>query len=357
MQSIEHPTDAVADARGVPSVGRIAEHDLLRAAGAHDLAWGRLYEGHVNALQLIGRLGDAAQRARAEHDAAAGRLFGVWNTEAQDGVRIVGADVDGITLSGRKTFGSGAGRVTRALVTAAWPDGSSQLTVVPMDRVEVVIDRSFWRPYGMEDSDSFAVDFSGVRLARADLLGGPDEYQKSPWFIAGASRFVAVQTGGIEQLVRDFAAFLTRRTMHDDPIQLTRLGECTVAAQTAVLWTGACADAWTHYDADPSAGNELLLLFTVDAARSAVERAALDVAERIERGVGARGLLEDEPFARRLRDLRMYLRQPAIDATLLRVARANLALRPQQASANAAATGRSGTAPRAHAGRGRTARR
>jgi hypothetical protein len=46
--------------------------------------------------------------------------------------------------------------------------------------------------------------------------------------------------------------------------------------------------------------------------------------ERIERGVGARGLLESEPFMRRLRDLRMYLRQPAVDATLARVARASL---------------------------------
>jgi alkylation response protein AidB-like acyl-CoA dehydrogenase len=314
----------LADPGGIPRFGRVHEHERLRAAGAADLAWGRLYEGHVNALQLIARVGNARQRRRAEEDVAAGRLFGVWNTEAADGVSVVAVDARGVTITGRKTFASGAGRVARAIVTVGWPDGSSQLSIIPMDRVETTIDRSFWRPYGMEDSDSFAVDFSGVRLEGDDLLGGADDYGRNPWFRAGASRFVAVQTGGVEQLVSDFGAFLRRREAHEDPIQLTRLGECVVAGRTARLWTNACVDAWMRYDALPGEIVEADLLVTVDAARSAVERCALDVAERVERGVGARGLLESEPFARRVRDLRMYLRQPAIDSTLLRVARSAL---------------------------------
>ena len=278
----------------------------------------------MNALQLIGRLGTAAQRMRASADAAAGLLFGVWNTQAADGVCVIASDDDSLTLTGRKTFASGAGRVARAMITVAWPDGSSQLAVVPMDRVSTTIDTSFWKPFGMEDSDSFAVDFAGVTLDRDALIGAPGEYELSPWFTAGAARFIAVQTGGVERLVTDFGAFLRRREHHDDPIQMTRFGECVVAARTARLWTDACVDAWIAFDADPGTATATPLLVTVDAARSAVERAALDVAERIERGVGARGLLDTEPFARRLRDLRMYLRQPAIDATLLRVASASL---------------------------------
>ncbi len=317
----------LADANGVPLGGRIDEHARLRAAGADDLAWGRLYEGHVNALQLIGRLGNDEQRGLARDDAGAGRLFGVWNTEADDGVTIAATDADGVTLTGRKTFASGAGRVARAIISAARPDGASQLLVVPMDRVAVTVDRSFWRPYGMEDSDSFAVDFTGVHVGARDLLGAPDAYARSPWFTAGASRFVAVQTGALERLVADFGAFLVRRKQSDDALQLERLGESAVDAQSAVLWTDACARAWAAYDAQPDAAHEAALLLAVDAARNAVERAALAIAERIERGVGARGLLETEPFARRLRDLRMYLRQPAIDATLARVARLSLAPR------------------------------
>jgi alkylation response protein AidB-like acyl-CoA dehydrogenase len=314
----------LADAGGVPRTGRAHEHDRLRVAGAADLAWGRLYEGHVNALQLIARLGTGRQRRQAEEDVARGSLFGVWNTQAADGVHVIDVDATGVTIAGRKTFASGAGRVARAIVTVAWPDGSSQLSIIPLDRVTTSIDREFWRPYGMEDSDSFAIDFRGVHLACDDLLGGPNEYERNPWFTAGASRFVAVQTGGIEQLAVDFGAFLRRREAHEDPIQLTRFGECVIAARTARMWTDACVEAWMRYDAAPGDLAENALLITVDAARSAVERAALDVAERVERGVGARGLLETEPFARRLRDLRMYLRQPAIDDTLLRVARSSL---------------------------------
>ena len=314
----------LANARGVPRRGRRDEYDRLRAAGADDLTWGRLYEGHVNALQLIGRLGTTAQRTRADRDATSGELFGVWATQASDGVCVVDSNDNGLTLTGRKTFASGAGRVSRALITVAWPDGSSQLALVPMDQVRTVIDQSFWHPFGMQDSDSFAVDFNGVHLERSALIGAPGEYEQSPWFTAGAARFVAVQTGGVEQLVTDFSAFLRRREQHDDAIQLTRLGECVVAARTARLWTNACIEAWIAYDEKGTVEDELPLLVTVDAARSAVERAALDVCERIERGVGARGLLDTEPFARRIRDMRMYLRQPAIDATLLRVARASL---------------------------------
>ena len=289
-----------------------------------DLAWGRLFEGHVNALQLIARLGTDAQIARAEVDVAAERLFGVWNTEAADGVRISSSSGDAIILKGRKTFASGAGRVARAIISIACPGDTSQLAIVPMDRVAAVIDPSFWDPYGMEDSDSFAVDFTGVRIAGNALIGEPGDYGRSPWFTAGASRFVAVQTGGIEQLVADFGAFLRRRNVQDDVLQLARFGECAVAARTAVLWTNACVDAWVRFDREPNASAESDLLVTVDAARLAVERCALDVCERVERGVGARGLLANEPFARRLRDLRMYLRQPAIDATLLRVARSSI---------------------------------
>ena len=61
---------------------------------------------------------------------------------------------------------------------------------------------------------------------------------------------------------------------------------------------------------------------TVFMARTVVERAALDCIERAIRCVGAKGLVEPEPFAALVRDLQMYLRQPAPDAALQRVGRA-----------------------------------
>jgi alkylation response protein AidB-like acyl-CoA dehydrogenase len=212
--------------------------------------------------------------------------------------------------------------VARAIVTAARPDSSSQMLLVPMDVAAVRIDPASWRPMGMEASESFAVSFEGVRLDRDTLVGEPGDYERAPWFGAGASRFLAVQTGALERLRDDVIVWLARMKRGDDPIALTRLGEIVVAAATAERWVAACADAWSAYAADPNEAIERSLIVTVDAARAAIERAALDVAERVERTVGARGLLEPEPFGRWIRDLRMYLRQPAPDAAVLRVARA-----------------------------------
>ncbi len=154
-----------------------------------------------------------------------------------------------------------------------------------MDRAKTSIDATFWRPYGMEDSDSFAVDFGGVHLACDELLGGPNDYARSPWFTAGA---LAVRCGASRRasnrLTVDFGAFLRRRELHEDPIQLTRFGECVIVARSARMWVDACVDAWMRYDSTPGDLAESALLITVDSARTAVERAALDVAERVERG-------------------------------------------------------------------------
>ena len=54
---------------------------VLQHIGRGNLAVGRIYEGHLNALLLIQQLGTAAQVARYAADARAGRLFWDWNTE------------------------------------------------------------------------------------------------------------------------------------------------------------------------------------------------------------------------------------------------------------------------------------
>ena len=86
---------------------------LLRALqhiGRGNLAVGRVFEGHVNALLLIQQLGTAAQVARYAADAHAGRLFGVWNTEdLAAGVHLEALPNGRYRLHGAKTFASGAG--------------------------------------------------------------------------------------------------------------------------------------------------------------------------------------------------------------------------------------------------------
>src|SRR5665213_287254 len=63
---------------------------LLTLIGSGNLAVGRLFEAHVNALQLIGRYGTSAQRTAAREDAARGDLHALWVTDATTGgVRMV----------------------------------------------------------------------------------------------------------------------------------------------------------------------------------------------------------------------------------------------------------------------------
>jgi alkylation response protein AidB-like acyl-CoA dehydrogenase len=316
---------AVSDCRGVPLAGRTAEIAALRRIGARDASLGRIFEGHLNGAQLVARCGSAEQRAAAQRDIAAGHMFGVWNTQDDAEALRITAVGGGFRLRGAKTWASGAGTITRPLVTAARSDGGVQLCLLRMDEIDACIDASVWEPFGMHASDSFRVAFDGVTLAPFDLIGEPGDYERQPWFWGGALRFAAVQAGVAERLFSETLNYLRVRARDGDPFQSARVAEMKIAVRTAILWLEAGAAAWAAFDADPSAERRAELLDAVDMARTAVERAALDLIERAVRSIGARGLVEPQPFPALVRDLHMYLRQPAPDAALLRVARAAFA--------------------------------
>ena len=313
---------AGSDARGVPLAGRDAEITALRRVGARDPSLGRIFEGHLNGAQLVARCGSAAQRAGAAADIAAGRLFGVWNTQNDADPLRIERRGSMLQLTGSKTWASGAGSIGRPVVTAAWPDGGVQMCLLPMDELAADIDDTAWRPLGMHRSDSFRVGFDGIALRDADLIGAPGDYERQPWFFAGALRFAAVHTGIVERLVAETVRYLRVAGRAGDPFQCARVAEMTIAMHTAIHWLAAGTAAWRAFDDDPCECAGAAVIETVDMARTVVERVALDVIERAVRSVGARGLVEPEPFAGLVRDLEMYLRQPAPDAALMRVGRA-----------------------------------
>ncbi|MDQ2857401.1 MAG: acyl-CoA dehydrogenase [Candidatus Eremiobacteraeota bacterium] len=310
---------AKSSERGVSFAGRAREIAALRAVGYRDASLGRIYEGHLNGGQLVGRYGTPAQRAAAERDVDAGRLFGVWNTQDDDGVTIASAG-DRHVLQGSKTWASGAGAVTRAVVTAARAGGGVQMCLVPLERVAATIDAGAWQPLGMHASQSFRVSFDGVRLETSDLIGGPDDYERQPWFFGGALRFAAVQTGVCERLFAETIDYVYSRGRHEDAYQLGRIADMRIAVESAVRWLEAGRAAWEAFDGDASDARGVEVIDVVDMVRTVVERAALSTIELAVRSVGARGLLEPLPFAKLVRDLEMYLRQPAPDAATVRIA-------------------------------------
>ena len=291
--------------------GAVVLCEVLRLVGSGSLALGRLYEGHVNALQLIARYGHETQRARLFADAADGHLFGVWNTEAPGNGLILETHGDGHVLRGGKTFASGAGFVTRPLVTARRPsDGRSQMVVADLEP-GLRADLTDWKAQGMRASATGRVDFTGLVVSDDAILGEPDAYHRQPHFSGGAWRFAAVQLGGIEAVLDIWRGHLRKAGRGDDPHQAARLGRGLVAAETGRLWVERAAAIMSGDVPDPDRS-----IAYVNLARTAVETAGLDVLHLAQRSVGLQGFLRDHPLERVSRDLATYLRQPAPDYAL-----------------------------------------
>ncbi|WP_342644482.1 acyl-CoA dehydrogenase family protein [Mucilaginibacter sp. CSA2-8R] len=294
---------------------------LLKAIGKASLPVGRVYEGHINALLLIELYGNQQQQQQWFADATEQHLFGVWNTQAQDGVKIHDLGQGRYRLEGCKTFCSGAGQVTRPVITADWisPERKGwQMCVLPMERLaQPTIDREFWKPLGMRASASFKVDFTGLEITDDELLGLPNAYYQQPYFSGGAIRFAAVQLGGAEAVLIATHALLRQMNRTDDAFQRARVAEMTYLIESGNLWlkqAGKKTDRWLK---QPEATEKLLAY--ANMTRTVIEDICLRCMQLAERSVGSRGLIRPQALERIHRDLTTYLRQPAPDATLVAI--------------------------------------
>jgi alkylation response protein AidB-like acyl-CoA dehydrogenase len=299
---------------------------LLKDFGCGNLVIGRIYEGHVNALQLIQTFGTLEQieiYATAARDRQ--KIFGVWNAEAADGVKIIPQDNGKYRLEGSKTFCSGCGYVERAFVNGRMPDGSWQMCIVAMDEVETVIDPDWWQPSGMRATVSYKVDFTGVEVAPTALIGKPGDYFRQPWLSGGVVRFAAVQLGGAEALFNSTRNYLQALNRCEHLHQQERLGKMAIAIESGKLWLQGAAqmvDAYAPIFGDrPECPNDQApkLVAYANMVRTAIEQICLDTMQLSQRSIGTLGLLPPLPMERQIRDLSLYLRQPAFDAAITNV--------------------------------------
>lgn len=299
---------------GEPPGGGKALVEVLRRLGHGSLPLGRLYEGHVNALRLIALYGTERQGERFAREVREGCLFGVWNTDGSEALALRDGPDGHRRLEGGKILASGAGQVERPLVTAKCADGTVRM-VLPRLVKGARADLSRWVMHGMRASATGSIDLSGITVEADDLLGGPGDYLREPAFSGGAWRFAAVQLGGIERLLDELRLHLNRTGRGGDPYQRARVGTAAIAAETARLWVVAAAGLAESPPDDPDE-----VVAYVNLARSAVERAGLDVMELTHRSIGLAGFHRDHPVERVTRDLATYLRQPAPDHALARAA-------------------------------------
>jgi alkylation response protein AidB-like acyl-CoA dehydrogenase len=285
--------------------------DLLQAIGSGSLPLGRLFEGHVNALELVLRYGDPQRAELVAEETRAGNLFGVWNTDDANGLRLIHR-YGRSWLEGRKILASGAGHIKRPLVTATDEKGH-RLMVLPKLSTPDRADLSDWMAHGMRASATGAVDFTGVEIKPIEIIGSDGDYERQPWFSAGAWRFAAVHLGGMQRLFDLLRRHLRDTNRGQDPHQAARLGQATIAVETARLWVARAA---TITEVPSESRTPAHLVSYVNLARLAVEAAALDLMQLIQRSVGLQAFLRPNPIERISRDLATYLRQPGPDRAL-----------------------------------------
>lgn len=290
---------------------------ILRTIGAADLSVARLFEGHLNAIMLVSRFGTEEQIDRLTKDVKAGALTAVWGADDTSGLHRR-ASGNRWVLEGSKILASGAGFVQRPLVTVSTSDGPV-LYLLDLDRDDRA-NIEGWRPLGMRATATGTVHLTGLEVSEAEQIGAPGDYMRQPIFSGGAWRFCAVHLGAIERLLALYTEQLCARNRGDDPYQLERLAQCAAACGSALFWIEEAARRFANESLVP----ESVVAFA-NLTRMVTERAALDVIERVQRGIGLAAFMRGNPIERISRDLTTYLRQPAPDLAMGDAARAVLA--------------------------------
>ena len=291
----------------LPGSGQTAKRWRKLAAFAEiDVVAGRLAEAHADATAILAELG--------AHPPERGELWAVWAAESAE-VTLTVEEVDGFAeLNGTKSWCSGAGLCTHALVTAHRSDGDRGLYAVDLRCPHVTALEDSWRNAGMKDADTRTVEFRG---AAATPVGSPGEYLQRAGFWYGAIGVAACWLGA----ARGVAAALYRavgdehsNAAHDTHAQ-AHLGaiDAALTAADAVLIATACqVDAGTD-----CARAELI----ARRARAVVETTVDEVIVRTGRALGPTPLVLDAEHARRVADLTIYVRQSHAERDLAALGR------------------------------------
>ncbi len=290
------------------STDPLAIFDLLRRIGAASMPVGRLFEGHVNAAQLVELHGAPSLRQRCIRVVRGGGLIGVWGADGEQPLLATAGD-SGFSLSGTKAFCSGLGLVEMALVSA-WDGNHTRLFCVDV-RDPARADQAQWQVSGMRATRSGGYDFSGIVLPPDAAVGGPDAYYAEPQFLGGMYRMCAVQSGGLDELLSEVATALRARGKAGNALAQLRVGRiaslCTMAARSTEAVARRVAEC-----APPGAiAREAVLM------REGVEHCIVAALEITERCLGTMVHREASAVSRLRRDLSVYIRQGAVDDRLM----------------------------------------
>lgn len=282
----------------------------LFGIGQTNLSMARLVEGHVDAVQIVARYGTDVQREHLGKALANGALLGVWNApHSEFSLRIEKSE-----LNGAKSYASGAGIITHALVTAEAGGASPQLILLDLERDVPTLDREFWCPIGMKPTATYQVFWDRVPVDPIQWVGEAGVYESEPWFSAGALRFVAAQAGAITAIIQETLRHLENRDRTSNPFQQERLATMLFLQRSVI--------ASLENASDRIEGDVGQLLAEVALARCTAYRFGDEILKLAQQCVGLQGLMENHPLSEKIADLMVYLRQPGPDAQTVKTAQA-----------------------------------
>ena len=292
-----------------PSIAE--EWALLRSVAAADGSVGRIFDGHLNAVERIA-VAAPAEVADEQLDRvrAGGRLLGVWGADPKPDEGAPAQVTEGaggdLLLDGAKTFCSGAGGVDAALVAARplGAHGPPQLCLVEIDET-VTVDRTWFRGSGLRASESHRVSFDSTPVVA--LLGEPGELVREPWFSRDALRTAASWAGMADCAVDDALGHLVDRRRGEGLSELAA-GRLTAARGSIDVWLEAAAAA-------VEAGTPLKSLSI--RLRAELIRAAELILSEAAVACGSRPFALGSALDRSRRDLQLFTLQHPIDPMLV----------------------------------------
>lgn len=295
-----------------------AELELVRQVSRADGSVGRIFDGHLNAVERL--LVQAPEDVR-DHELAAihaGALrAGVWGGDPRPGegppaavVKVAGGEA----LRGVKTFCSGAGGLDRALVLARDPDGGAPLAVwVALgDDTSVRVDDSWYRGFGLRASVSHRVVFHDAPvLAR---FGGPGALTQQPWFSRDALRTAATWAGMADAAVEAALLELAGKPRRGE-LEALASGRMLTAQRTISLWIDAAARAMDLGEDLPAVALH---------ARAAIAEQCAVLLDEASRACGSWPFAKATTLDRCRRDLEVFLLQHRLDPMLAKAGSAAL---------------------------------
>lgn len=299
-----------------PGDGRTADRwSALATAASLDVAAARVLEPHLDALAIVAEARETGSLAPEALDDIGADESASWGVYAAEGPVSLTAEANGDgtwRLDGTKSWCSLAGSLSHALVTAWVNDDDRQLFAVALRQPSVEAQTGPWVARGLSGIVSAAVDFHNTP---AVPVGDAGWYLKRPGFHWGGMGVAAVWWGAILPI----ANALGRAARRDGADQIA---EMLLGEADAHIWATrtVLADAAARIDA--SAGDARLLAQRV---RAVTARAAERVLTLSDHGLGPGPLTTNEVHARRVSDLRIYLRQDHAERDLARLGRSVVA--------------------------------